>query len=177
MSRTINMHVVHCSVSLYGNKDLIWKLHTGWGDEIFQPWDVKGFGWSDIGYHNVICNEFPTRESFDNKTPMLTHVGLLERGRPYDQKGAHAIEVNANSIGTCLIGDRQFHCNQLLRLYTLHKELEVQFGPLKLVGHYEVTESSKTCPNINMNWLQGWFEGYQIPQPVGRELRHARSTS
>jgi len=137
--RKINMVVIHCSDSSIGDADLIRKWHLD-----------KGF--SDIGYHYIILNGCPNHK--DAYDPALD--GIVQIGRPEEQIGAHAIGVNKNSIGICLIGKKTFTLFQGMALTKLLKDLMIRYNLpiLRVIGHYEVRKTGKTCPNIDMCLLR-----------------------
>jgi len=137
--------VVHCSDSEWGDVDTI----RGWH---------KSRGWSDIGYHYVITNAYPTSENYSQKQPDPDHDGIMWRGRPVSKTGAHVRGHNGDTIGVCLIGRRVFSAAQLekLRILVEHLEVNVVGHELEVVAHYEL-DDGKTCPNIDGDWLRQLF--------------------
>ena len=137
--RKVNKIIVHCSVSEWGNVKVIDRWH-------------KERGWSQIGYHFVICNGYPTYNSWKNKKKQNAYDGLIELGRPIEKTGAHAKGDNSDSIGVCLIGNHKFNLKPLyVLLHTL--TMGYQIPPSKVLGHYEVRsgiDQGKTCPNFDM---------------------------
>ena len=117
--RPIRRHIVHCSASVHGNVAEIRKWHLA-------------RGWRDIGYHFVIR---PDSE--------------LEVGRLLPEIGAHCEGHNADSIGTCLVGNTQFTAAQFATLKRLHAALQTMFPGLTAHGHRDFT-SHKTCPNFEV---------------------------
>ena len=71
-----NEIIVHCSAT---------KEYKDYDVEDIRKWH-KERGFKDIGYHFVI-----------------TRDGIIQRGRPMSQFGAHCRGHNKNSIGICLI--------------------------------------------------------------------------
>ena len=132
--------VVHCSDSEFGSASMI------------RDWHVKGNGWSDIGYHFVIPNGYIKKDVF-----IPSCDGALEVGRDIEVAGAHAVALNKESIGICLIGRQNFTTKQFDTLYYLLNHLMMCYN-LKvedIIGHYEAPQSGgKTCPNINMDVLR-----------------------
>lgn len=127
---------VHCSDSPYGDAALIDEWH-------------RARGWSGIGYHWVILNGHRK----NSKDYSLWDDGLVEAGRPERETGSHARGHNRRSIGICLIGRTEFTGRQIdVLLYEIRK-LKARFDVTDVLGHYEV-DSSKTCPNLDMNWLR-----------------------
>ena len=146
--RKIELIVVHCSSSRYGNAALIDEWH-------------RARGWRGIGYHFVILNGYPDVESYNLKRPKFWLDGVVEAGRLPDKIGAHVRGRNRNSIGICLIGMRQFTHQQYESLVRLFGEIRNDFPRVRLFGHYELLHKSdppKTCPNIDMDWLRGMME-------------------
>lgn len=174
MANKIKSIIVHCSDSAWGNAKVITVWHTyprdlKNGSVIYRGQKYKsrqdlparvqnarGNGWRDIGYHWVICNGQIT-----NRQYKLEMDGRLEAGRKIDnndtldwyERGAHAKEVNKNSIGICLIGRRTFTFKQLETLLFLIWTYKAQIPDIKILGHYELN-TSKTCPNIEMDRLR-----------------------
>lgn len=128
LNSKIEYLVIHCSDSedtLSYNATDIHKLHLK-------------FGWNGIGYHKVICRS-----------------GLIENGRPEFWIGAHVRGYNDKSLGVCLIGRKKFTKNQFSSLRLVIKDWKKKYPNAKIVGHYEITNSSKTCPNFN---VKKWCE-------------------
>lgn len=76
--RKIDEIIIHCSATPAGRDVSAADI---------RRWHVKGRGWSDIGYHYVICLD-----------------GTVERGRPPRRAGAHCAGHNARSLGVCYVG-------------------------------------------------------------------------
>lgn len=121
--RLIEKHIIHCSDSTFGDAALIDKWH-------------KERGWSGIGYHFVILPD-----------------GTIERGRPWEEVGAHCKGHNRSSIGTCLIGKTEFTAKQMKSLSELDFYLKLMFPNITTVGHRDL--STKPCPNFNVKQLFG----------------------
>lgn len=141
MPRKVDLIVIHCSDSAWGDANVIDEWH-------------KERGWNGIGYHFVILNGHRTAGSeYD-----IADDGLLELGRPLDMIGAHVSGKNAHSIGICLIGIKDFTQLQLQRMKSLVGNLKDNYGNIAVVGHYELLPKNsldkKTCPNIDMNFLR-----------------------
>lgn len=132
--RDINAIIVHCAAT---------KPSMDIGVAEIKRWHTdpkpKGRGWSDIGYHYIIRRN-----------------GVIERGRPEEETGAHAKGYNANSIGVCLVGglnnkgeaDSNFTAIQFETLWSLIFRLLKKYPEADLMGHRDV--SSKTCPNFDV---------------------------
>jgi len=141
--REINEIIIHHSASEYGDADLIRK------------WHVEDNGWDDIGYHYVICNAYPSYESFAAKIPVPRADGTLQNGRPVQVPGAHAKGHNSHSLGICLIGNSSFTGMQLFTLENLLTDLKKSFPNARILGHCEVNERKPTCPSLSMNYVRG----------------------
>ena len=139
--RQIDILIVHCSDSEFGDAETVRKWHT-------DP-KPRGNGWDDIGYHFVVLNG--RRKSRAVYVP--EDDGLIETGRPLDTVGAHCRGHNTRSVGVCLVGKHHFTANQLLK--ALPDIIAVIGAPRKIVikGHYEY-DSGKTCPNIDMDLIR-----------------------
>ena len=147
--RSIDLVVIHCSYSEYGNAALI----DGWH---------RQRGWEGIGYHYVLLNGYPDADSHRLRRPCFWLDGVVETGRPLEVVGAHTRGHNRNSVGICLIGREQFTQQQFETLTRLIGELRVGRPRLRLAGHYELLgprDPPKTCPNMDMDWLRGLLKG------------------
>lgn len=142
MSHKIEYLVIHCSESNWGNANVI------------REWHTKERKWRDIGYHYVINNGHP-----DYKTQYNVNLdGLIEAGRPLDQdsiidpyeSGAHARGWNHKSIGICMIGRDKFTIKQFKSLYFLCKYWDLSIPDIQIIGHKDVPDSYKTCPNFEV---------------------------
>lgn len=119
--------------------------------------EPQGRGWSDVGYHYIIKRN-----------------GDREVGRPLHRSGAHARGHNSNSVGVCLIGgvdsgnhpDSNFTRKQWATLSSTIDEILQNFGPVKVVGHRDLSpdlngdgtiqasERIKACPCFDVSaWL------------------------
>lgn len=136
--RVIDKAIIHCSDSRYGDVDLFRKWH-------------KDRGWIDIAYHYVILNCYPTFEHYDNKTPDVKSDGAIQSGRQVRLQGAHCRGHNEHSIGICLVGKAEFTGSQIISLAKLLSRQK--FSHLDIFGHCEFNKS-KTCPNIDMDYLR-----------------------
>ena len=97
-----------------------------------------GFGWDGIGYHKVICKD-----------------GEIQLGRPEYWIGAHVYGKNTQSLGVCLIGRENFSKLQFISLRKVLIEWKKKYPLAKILGHCEVIETTKTCPNFDLqNWLK-----------------------
>lgn len=104
--------------------------------------EIRGWhtakGWQDIGYHFVIRRK-----------------GIVEKGRPIEQVGAHVEGQNANSIGICMVGgvnsadrpDANFSHRQWAALHDLVSELVDDYPDAQVVGHRSY--STKACPSFD----------------------------
>jgi hypothetical protein len=122
--REITKHIVHCSDSEVGDVALIRQWHLA-------------RGWSDIGYHFVIRRD-----------------GEVEVGRMLDVVGAHCQGQNADSVGTCLVGVKDFLPGQFAALKRIHAMLGSMSPGLKVFNHCEFNHD-KTCPNFDAHQILG----------------------
>ena len=124
ISRKIKLLVVHCSDTDNG-EDLsaldIHKIHLN-------------FGWDGIGYHKVICRS-----------------GKVENGRPEYWIGAHVKGKNDVSLGVCLIGRDDFTKAQFSSLETVLRGWKSLYPDAKILGHCDTGNTSKTCPNFDVD--------------------------
>ena len=119
--REIKKLIVHCSGTPDNREVTV--------DEIRQ-WHLKR-GWSDIGYHYLVCRD-----------------GTIRPGRRATRIGAHCKGQNKDSIGVCLIGRDTFTNKQLDSLQKLYDILKNIFE-IQIYGHKDFT-NKKTCPNFNV---------------------------
>ena len=97
-----------------------------------------GFGWDGVGYHVII-----------------TQDGLCHAGRPEFWQGAHVKGRNHDSLGVCLIGRHLFTSAQYVALETLLLGWQGRYPNAEVVGHRDIQETSKTCPNFDAGqWWQ-----------------------
>jgi N-acetylmuramoyl-L-alanine amidase len=139
--RTIDLVVVHCSDSSWGDAAAIRKWHT---DPV-----PKGRGWADIGYHYVLLNGH--RDS--RRVYYEADDGLLERGREEAVPGAHVEGHNAHSIGVCLVGP-DFTDTQKAAAARLVADLCQRYAldpAAQVKGHREMPHVQKQCPLIDMS--------------------------
>lgn len=127
--------VIHCAAT---------KPNMDIGVDEITKWHTDR-GFDTIGYHYVI------RKS-----------GVVEKGRPEELQGAHAVAVNGTSIGICLVGgvdndlqwENNFSLAQFRSLKSLIVLLKNKYTIEKIIGHYEV-EPKKECPSFDVQeWLK-----------------------
>ena len=138
--RKINLLVIHCSASEWGDVNAIREWHL-----------ERGF--SDIGYHYVILNGYRTYRPYKQNQIEFGKDGVIEQGRSIEQVGAHVEGHNQNSVGICLVGDHAFSKLQKATLKSLVADLRVRFPEAVIKGHYELNPN-KTCPNMDMDKLR-----------------------
>ena len=135
--------IVHCSDSTYGDI------------ELFRQWHL-GNGWDDIGYNWVITNGVFKNRSRYNKE----RDGILQTGRDTKYIGAHAKGYNESHLGICLTGRWHFTWAQFAALFHHIRRIKEDYIPTltadDIIGHYEVNQHGKTCPNIDMVSLRGY---------------------
>ncbi|RVU03575.1 lysozyme [Novosphingobium umbonatum] len=120
-------------------------------------------GFMGIGYHYVI------RRS-----------GVVEKGRPDNQPGAHVEGFNSRSLGICMVGGtkpdgKTAECNftpeQYAALRTLLGTLSEAHPKVEVVGHRDLSPDKNKDKVISPNeWLKecptfdapSWWAGYQV---------------
>lgn len=190
--RPINSIVIHCSAS--PNDDSLFRGQVGQANfrnpvQTIDAWHAKrGFhradewrkrqepGLAAIGYHYVI-----------------DRAGLVWSGRHVDEVGAHAQGFNAKSIGICLVGLDQFSPAQWVSLaHLVTAEVACQTGRngpadrrdpllpaacaawaqqrgLRIVGHRDLPDVRKTCPNFD---VAAWLANQMVaPAPTATPTR------
>ena len=124
LGTNIKLLVVHCS-DTDNKEDLsaldIHKMHLD-------------FGWDGIGYHKVISRS-----------------GKIESGRPEYWIGAHVKGKNDISLGVCLIGRDYFTELQFLSLEKVLRKWKFLYPNAKILGHRDTGDTSKTCPNFDVD--------------------------
>lgn len=126
-SSNVKFLVVHCSAS---------KPSMKVDAKVIDRWHRQR-GFLGLGYHFVINRN-----------------GLVEKGRPITQPGAHAKGFNEKSIGVCLVGgldeegksEDNFTDDQHAALAELLGELLIQFPKAQILGHRDLPGVKKDCP-------------------------------
>ena len=146
--KDIKYLVIHTSDSKWGDVATIRKWHT-------DPLPA-GRAWSNIGYHFVITNQFPSYNSLKGDKPDSSSDGVLSIGRPIGQSGVHCTGYNDKSIGICLVGSGgKYTQNQLDTLYITCLQLMTKYDipVVNVIGHYETPSGKaqgKSCPDMPM---------------------------
>lgn len=123
-TKKIKQIIIHCTDTDEPEHDNI---------ETVREWHI-GKGWSDVGYHYFI----------DKK-------GKIFPGRPIEKAGAHCIGQNANSVGICLSGRKDFWETQFRALNFLVTDLMRTFNIKKCDIHpHNFYNGAKSCPNFNI---------------------------
>ena len=127
--REIHYIVVHCTDSP-DNVDIGAKQINQWHQ-------IRG--WLQIGYHCVVRKN-----------------GSREEGRSHNEVGAHAFGYNSNSLGIVWVGKYDCNSKQMTSLISEIVEWMLAYDiPIaNVLGHNELPDVKKTCPNINMNLLR-----------------------
>lgn len=147
--------VIHHSASAFGTAVMIddWHRHRT------PPFRA-------IGYHAVIENGFPTKNHFETGERWKLLNGMISSGRAIDaddvieenEVGAHALGFNKDSLGVCLIGNREFTKQaiislvKLIRLWVVNFKIDVSEAAIgeTIVGHGELPGASTECPCLDM---------------------------
>lgn len=109
----------------------------------------KDRGWSDVGYHFVI-----------------TRCAAIQHGRDVAIVGAHALGINSESIGVCLVGgvaedgktpEFNFTRGQMSALEDLLLDLTAVYDEARVEGHRDVMPPGYTeCPSFDVGeWWYG----------------------
>ena len=152
----IEFVIVHITAIPWGTVDSIRRFH------------VNERGWQDIGYHYLITNCYPTYDSISQHLPQMEYDGEVWFGRDLDRDGdideeigAHALGFNGRSLGIALIGQNGiFSSPQIVALSRKVKELQDKYdiSTEKVIGHNETGNTSKSCPELEMNWFRGTLD-------------------
>ena len=106
----------------------------------------------------VHCSDTPDSQNISAKDIHNMHIGfgwdgIIENGRPEYWIGAHVKGKNHDTLGVCLIGRRNFSKEQFNSLKIVLKEWKKKYPNAQILGHYQSTNTTKTCPNFNVkNW-------------------------
>lgn len=146
--------VIHCSDSDFGTAVMIDQWH-------------RARGWKQIGYMGVILNGYPVKDVYWEPSD-----GAWEWGRPLNQDNylepweeeAHAFGINQKSVGICLIGKHSFSMRQLMGARQYVRQLCQMWGlPFSsVIGHYEVPNANKSCPNIDMKVFRAFLVDHHL---------------
>lgn len=138
--------IIHCSDSLYGDV------------ETFRKWHLEN-GWNDVGYNWIITNGIFRQNSKYKKA----NDGFIQPGRSVEFIGAHAKGYNESHLSICLAGRWHFTWQQFASLFAQIKQIKEEYIPTltveNILGHYEVDQHGKTCPNIDMDSMRGYLRG------------------
>ena len=117
------------------------------GAKEINEWHIAR-GWAAIGYHFVIRRN-----------------GQVEKGRDIDgdgdvldEQGAHVAGYNRNSIGVCLVGGMggfNFTRAQMEALDTLIDDIDHVVAGIEWLGHCDMPDVQKTCPNFDVRAWRG----------------------
>jgi N-acetylmuramoyl-L-alanine amidase len=135
--KTTDTLVIHCAAT-HADMDI--------GAKEIRKWHVEERGWADIGYHVIIRRD-----------------GKIEKGRPINQVGAHAIGFNSTSIGICMVGgqdrkgkeENNFTADQWATLLRVVRTLMIVYPITKVVGHRDLPKVAKFCPSFDVaQWMK-----------------------
>jgi hypothetical protein len=136
--------IVHHSKSIGGSLSFLKHIH------------VIDNGWSDVGYHWIICNGKSMRDKYGRVTWVGKPDGKVQVGRKLKYVPAQVKNHNRNSVGICLIGDfgtqtpTDKQINSLVSLLTTMCII-YNLQPGVILGHRDVGNS--TCPGDKMYQL------------------------
>lgn len=140
----IGFIAIHCSATPATSENI--------GAADIRNWHRKA-GWRDIGYHYVIKRD-----------------GTVEKGRPDDMPGAHAPQINNQSISICLVGgsppigspahkkglgENNFTPAQWASLTRLVRTLHAKHPNAEVLGHRDIRGVNKACPAFD---AKKWWE-------------------
>lgn len=146
--------ILHTSASAYGDVPLIREWHI-----------ARGF--TDVGYHFVIENGYPTASVYKTRQPLVERNGLVTIGRPLTVNGAHAYGYNSKSVGVCMIGrNGMYTVEQIDSAIALVAGLQVLYSvpTAKVIGHYETWSGKvqgKTCPQYEMDDFRSQLDRFR----------------
>jgi N-acetylmuramoyl-L-alanine amidase len=136
--------IIHCSDSLFGDV------------ETFRKWHLDN-GWDDVGYNWIITNGVLQHGSEYIKE----HDGIIQPGRSFEYIGAHAKGYNESHLSICLTGRWHFTWRQFAAMFEQLKRIKQEHVPTltieNIIGHYEVNQRGKTCPNIDMGSMREYL--------------------
>lgn len=127
--RKINTIVFHCSASDNPKHDDI---------SVITQWH-KARGWKTVGYHYFIKKD-----------------GSIQKGRPIESTGAHVMGHNADTIGICFSGEKQFTKEQMAAAHIVLTTIARAVGKTLPIKHHRDYTNLKTCPNfVLQDFLKG----------------------
>ena len=89
---------------------------------------------------------------------VINRSGKVENGRPEYWMGAHVKGKNNISLGVCLIGRNKFTTQQYSSLERILKNWRSLYPDAKIVGHRDMGNTNKTCPNFDVKtWAKDKF--------------------
>ena len=141
---------------------------SGWGSALFIDQWHKKRGWLGIGYHFVILNGYSNSADIKSQRRFDSLIGSVECGRTLDgdlwvqneEIGAHALGMNKDSIGICLIHNTGiYHPTMIHSLMSIIDGLMRRFNiPAdNVLGHNEVDSKKPLCPGIDMEMIRRYL--------------------
>ena len=141
---------------------------SGWGNALFiNQWHKKR-GWLGIGYHFVILNGYTNSDDLKSQRRFDELIGSVECGRTLDgdkwlegdEIRAHALGMNKDSIGICLI-----HNTVTNHPTMIHSLLNLKSGLMRryeipasnIFGHYEVDDKKPLCPGYDIEIIRKYL--------------------
>ena len=135
--RTITDIIVHCTATPEGKAFTVQDIRRWHTTPVYEG----GRGWSDIGYHYVVCLD-----------------GSVQNGRDVNIIGAHCSGHNSHSIGVVYVGgcaaDGKTPMDtrtpvQKTALIQLLKQLRQLYPKARIVGHRDYDQHGKACPSFD----------------------------
>ena len=138
--RKITSIYIHHSASNFGNAKLIDLWH-------------RERGFTEIGYHYVVCNGYLTAKDYKNGAIISDAIGYIDKGRNIKEIGSHVAGYNKESIGICLIHKDEPYIETQLESYQLLVATLAQYFNVKIEnikGHCEADKNKPLCPSLDM---------------------------
>ena len=141
---------------------------SGWGTAHFIDQCHKRRGWLGIGYHFVILNGYTNSEDLKARRRFDSLIGSIECGRTLDgdlwvegdEIGAHALGLNKDSIGICMIHNTEpYHPTMIHSLLQLTDGLMRRYNipAQNVLGHGEVDDKKPLCPGYKIAILRKYL--------------------
>ena len=141
---------------------------SGWGNALFIDRWHKQRGWLSIGYHFIVLNGYTNSSDLKSGRRFNSLIGSVECGRTLDgdewvqgeEIGAHALGLNADSIGICLIHNTGiYHPTMIHSLMFLVSGLMRRYDipASNIFGHGEVDDKKPLCPGYDIDIIRTYL--------------------
>lgn len=139
--RVINQIIIHHTATEDGREIAPSQIDDWHRARGFLRTDQPAKWWlphlTSIGYHHIIGRG-----------------GQIWPGRHPDERGAHALGNNSDSIGICLVGMSKFTRPQWAALSLICDAYRRDIPGLRIIGHMDAPGAATECPGFDVrDWL------------------------